>query len=994
MPKTTRKAGVGVLVGMLMLPSVAAAQRGVAEIAGVVEDGTGGVLPGVTVEVTSPGLIEGVRTVVTEANGAYRVVNLGPGIYTATFSLSGFSTVQREGIELTANFTATIGVVMSVGELSETVVVTGATPVVDIRNVIQQVVLTRQVIEAIPTGKYFNNYGTLMPGMSTYSGVSNTTQDVGGTLGSIAGFMTIHGSAWNDQQFKVDGMSVNSLDNSGTGHYIPTDVIVEEFNFVTGAKPAEWETGGVQVNIVPKAGSNIHSGSFYSSFANESTQAENLDDELIGAGLAVSNQLVRQYDFAPSLGGPIARDKLWFYSGGRYYLNDRLAGGIFFNKDPKALVYEPDTSRPGVKDNITDDYSIRLTWQAAEKHKLSAFYNYNHICDCHRNISPQTAPEASFFLNFYNNIVQANWTMPATNRLLVDAGFTVYQVTSAEYSRQDEATEIAIVEQSNNLNYRSRARGSFANPGHNWNGRFALSYITGSHSLKVGWQGAWFYRNNNFRGAIDDLSYRFLNGVPNRVTYNATPWETKVDVAPQGFYAQDQWTVDKLTITGGLRFDWLTNGYRDIDLPAATYMVARSFEGADVSSMTDLSPRLSVAYDLFGDGRTALKANVSRYVGQVGAPFTDPISASNNTSNRTWTDNNGDFVVQGDPFLLEANGELGPQTNVNFGQTVITRRIDPDIERGFGIRPYNWEYAAGIQQEVVPGVSLSAMFFRRHYGNFHVTDNLAVESSDFTPYCFNMPLDSRLPGGGGGEVCNQDVNPDKRGQFDRFLTSASNYGDQERSWRGLDMTVNARLDNGVTLQGGLSTGKHINDACDIANNYPYGKVAWTSDLEDHNGSTGRRNPTKSLTFCRNETAWRTQLKFLGSAPLPWDVQMGIALQNTEGRPMDANFVATNALIAPSLGRNLSAGSTATVTMNGIHPESVYLDRVTQLDLRFNKTFPIGGARLKAGIDFYNTLNANTVVTSNATYGTDGSAWLRPEAILSGRIIRFSTQVDF
>jgi hypothetical protein len=362
---TTRfRVGVAALMGLLVLPGVAAAQRGVGQIEGTVRDATGGVLPGVTVEVTSPVLIERVRTVITDEGGNYRILDLRPGTYAVTFSLPGFSNIQREGVELTANFTATVNAEMRVGAVTETVTVTGASPVVDVENVIQQSTMQRQVIEVIPTGKYFNHYGTLIPGMNTYSGVSNTTQDVGGSLGSIAGFMTIHGGAWNDQQFKVDGMSVNSLLNSGTGHYIPTDVIVEEFNFVTGSKPAESETGGVQVNIVPREGGNTFRGIFFGSVANEHTQSDNVDDELRQAGLVVANNLIRQYDVSPAFGGPVVRDKVWFFGGGRYYPNDRLAGGIFYNKDVTARRYEPDLTRPGIKDSQTDDWNIRLTWQS------------------------------------------------------------------------------------------------------------------------------------------------------------------------------------------------------------------------------------------------------------------------------------------------------------------------------------------------------------------------------------------------------------------------------------------------------------------------------------------------------------------------------------------------------------------------------------------------------------------------------------------------------
>ncbi len=908
------------------------------------------------------------------------------------FSLAGFGSVQREGIDITANFTATVNAEMRVGTVTETVTVSGASPVVDVQNVIQQAVMQRQVIEIVPTGKYFNNYAALIPGMNSYSNTVNTTQDVGGTLGSFAGFMTIHGSHWNDQQYKVDGMSTNSLLASGTGHYIPTDSIVEEFNFLTGSKPAESETGGLQVNMVPREGGNAYRGIIFVSAANEHTQANNIDDELRRAGLQSSNELVRQYDFSPSLGGPISRDKLWFYAGGRYYPNDRLAGGILENKDPKAWIYEPDPSRPGIKDTLTEDYSVRFTWQATAKHKLSAFYNYNHICDCHRGVAQTVSPEASSYTNFYNHITQYAWTNPVTNKLLLDAGATFYWWLAPRPPRP-EATEVGILEQSNNLRYRNLLVGGTADPGHNFNYRAAISYVSGSHSLKFGFTGAWFWLKNVSNSPPGDISYRVLNGVPNQVTYYATPYQFSQYVTPIGFFAQDQWTFKRLTLNPGLRFDWVRNGYDPVALPATRWMVARSFDGAQVANLKDLSPRLSASYDLSGNARTALKVSLSRYVVQLGGPFVNPVSASNNTSSRTWNDLNGDHVVQGDPFSLTANGELGPQTNVNFGRTVFTQRSDPDYDRGFGKREYNWETSAGVQHELMPNLSVSGTYFRRWFGNFFVLDNRAVEVSDFTRYCFNTPRDSRLPGGGGDQVCNFDVNPNKLGQFDILKTAAEPYGDQSRMWQGFDATMNARLPNGVSLQGGLSSGREIDDACEIANAYPDAKVFVQKNLDDRAGSTASR-VTRAPQFCRTEQPWLTQVKFLGSMPLPWGMQFGASMQNTHGSPVNANFVATNALIAPSLGRNLAAGANSSVTLNIIDPETMFLPRFTQVDLRVNKTFRFGRASIRPAIDAYNVFNVNEVMEANSTYGTNGAAWLRPSVVLSGRIIRFSAQVNY
>ena len=192
-------------------------------------------------------------------------------------------------------------------------------------------------------------------------------------------------------------------------------------------------------------------------------------------------------------------------------------------------------------------------------------------------------------------------------------------------------------------------------------------------------------------------------------------------------------------------------------------------------------------------------------------------NASNPSTSRSWTDN-GDFIVQGDPLNPLANGELGPSSNRNFGKTIVTTTLDPAIARGFGKRPYNWDLSAGVQHELRPQVSVSTMLFYRWFGNFglgssNVTENRAYTPADFTSYCITVPLDSRLPGGGGNTLCGLfDLDPAKApvGQIDNVLTRAR---DEYKHWTGVDLTVNARLPRGLLLQGGLSTGKTTLDKC-------------------------------------------------------------------------------------------------------------------------------------------------------------------------------------
>src|SRR5262245_57904625 len=673
---------VAAVASVVALPRVAVAQRGTGAIAGTVRDATGAVLPGTTVEASSPALIEKVRTAVTDETGQYKLIELRPGTYTVTFALAGFSGVRREGIELTSDFTANVNAELRVGAVEETITVSGATPVVDVQNVVQQRVFTRDVLDAVPTGKYYQNIGALIPGIVIGGTQTISTQDVGGTLGNVSATMGIHGSRPRDQQVLIDGMNVATVSRNDTTTMVLQDGNVEEMSLLVGVNPAESEAGGVRFNLVPKDGGNRLTASLFANFANSSLQAENVDDALRAAGLREPNRLKQQYDVNPAAGGPIKRDTLWLYTAYRYFYNNNYVGGVYFSQDPKAWIYTPDQSRQGYIDQLGHDGNARLTWQASRRNKVTGYFDYNHNCDCHRYTNATTSPEASLYLRFKNNLSQATWSSPVTNRVLLEAGLSSL-VYRDNRDRQLFSTEDPVTEANGSLNYRARAGGPFHIPGQTINVRASMSYVTGAHAFKVGYthlyQGATW---KQFQGP-GDAAYTLLAGRPNSVTYYATPYEYIQRVNPNiGVFGQDQWTLKRLTLNAGVRLDHLETGYGAVELPATRWMAARSFPSGDVLNWTDLSPRLSAAYNLFGSGKTAVKASMSRYVLQQGIDFTsavNPVLASNNTTTRVWTDSNNDFVVQGDPLNPAINGELGVSSNSNFGKTVFTTRYDPRL---------------------------------------------------------------------------------------------------------------------------------------------------------------------------------------------------------------------------------------------------------------------------------------------------------------------------
>jgi hypothetical protein len=987
MPRTrVCRLALAILV-ILVAPRIAAAQQGA--IAGTVKDATGAVLPGVTVEAASPALIEKVRSAITDASGQYKIIDLPPGIYSVTFTLEGFSSAKREGITLNVGFTASVNTDLKVGGVAETIVVSGANPVVDVQNVRTQAVATREVIDTLPTGKLFNQIGKLIPAVSGDS-------DVGGSTTIISPQLKSYGGRTNDQVLLVDGMPVTGV-QFGAGSTLLTplsDAMIDQTIFEAAGHSAEWETGGVIVNLVPKAGGNTFNGSVFGNFTTTSLQSNNLTADLRTRGLTASNPVDYTLDASAGIGGPIARDKLWFFSSFRDLESSVFTSDRYPNLLPtNGWTYVANTSSQPTNNTLTRDGNGRLTWQMSPKNKISVLHDYTRRHDPHYAPTVPASLEATWNQGVFTHITQASWSMPATNRLLFDAGFSA---TNMHFVVQPQADSVgpSALDIGTGVLFRSLMCGPCSSSAltyrdlHSNNEVFraSASYVTGRHAAKVGLTinpgTADFYYYS-----LADYEVRLLRGVPTAAVFLPTPFETIDKMSKNALFAQDQWTVSRLTLNLGARFDWFTTHYPDVHLAATDLLPVRNYPGAQVLNWQDLSPRLGASYDVFGNGKTAVKASFSRYVVQEATDLTrnvDPAVTSGGTLQRTWNDTNGDFIPQGDPTNPAANGELGPSPNRNWGTPNLTFRYDPSWATGFGVRPDLWEVSAGVQHEVTSGVSANAMYFRRWYGNFMVTDNQAVAASDYSNYCITTPADSRLPGGGGQRICGlYDISPAKLGQINNVGTSADNYGKQTELWRGVDLSLNARLGHGVFLQGGMSTGKTITDDCAIVTT-DFNKVAATTSL----------GTVQSTQMCHLETPFLTQFKMFGSYTLPWGIQASGTFQSVPGAAISANYVATNAQIAPSLGRNLSAGPTGTVTVNVVAPGTMYGDRLNQLDVRFAKIFKLSRTRLKAMVDLYNVMNGNPVLSWNNTYGTNGATWLTPLSILPGRLVKFGAQLDF
>jgi hypothetical protein len=966
---------------MTLLPAAAFAQ---ASISGTVKDASGAVLPGVTVEAASPALIEKVRSVVSGGSGQYTIENLRPGAYSVTFTLPGFTTVKREGIELTGNFVATVNADLRVGALEETITVTGETPVVDVQSVARQRVMSAETIDALPVNRMPAFIASLIPGVN----VSNT--DVGGSLGPVVtgGSLTVHGSRSTDLATMANGLSLQSVQTGAAPQGVANMSQYAEMTVDTSSGDATVSTGGVRMNMIPAEGGNTVSGSFTGAFASTAMQTSNFSDDLKSRGLAAPNQIKRIWDINPAVGGPIKRDKLWFFTTFRHTGAWNFVG-VFPNANagnPSSWTYAPGSEEQYSELNSRSAVG-RVTWQANQKNKFNFGYDYTGVCQCNF-ASPTVSPEAA--ANTYydpKSVVTVDWTSPLTNRVLLDGSFMYYNL----YRTADDAGSSSLIqvnEQSTGMTYRSR---SFDNTNISIRKlyRVSASYITGSHSLKAGFNDGPSSSSMDTYLIGPPLTYRLNNGVPNQFTQYALPsianGNTDHDL---GLFVQDKWTRGRMTLSGGLRFDYFATSFPEMHLAPTLYAPQRNITTPKTPGVhwKDFNPRSGLAYDVFGTGKTALKVSVNRYVaGQAlrgsgstvlfGSALT-PTNLLVNSVARSWTDSNRNFVVDCDIANLAAQtvpgGDVCGAGNATFGTNRPSAAYDPEILGGWGHRQYNWEFSTGVQHEILPRTSVDVSYFRRWYGNFSVVDNTSTAASDYTPFTFTAPSDPRLPGGGGYRVTALDVNPALFGVVNGFNTFAKNYGKQTEMWHGVDLTMNVRPRAGMLFGGGLSTGRLHSNNCEVIAKLP------------------ETTPLTPAAFCDVTEPWLSQFKAIASYVVPKiDVQVSGTLQSIPGPPLQANFVVTNAVASASLGRPLSGGA-ANVTVPILSPTQMYGDRRNQIDMRIGKVFRLDQMRLTAGVDIANLTNANPVLTQSAAYAT----WLRPQSILTARFVKLSVQLNF
>ena len=909
----------------MVLVGAAASARAQSAIAGVVRDSSGAVLPGVTVEVTSPALIEKTRAAVTDQAGQYKVIDLRPGVYSVTFQLQGFATITREGLELPATFTATVNADLKVGALQESVTVSGESPIVDVQNVTQQSVMNRQVLDTLPTGRNMFAQAALVAGVTT------SRPDIGGSEGMQSINIQVHGSNSDDIAYQVDGMSVNSDNNNGgTNGLYPNDGMIQELSIQTSALPAEVSTGGIRMNIIPRDGGNTFHGSLFATGANHSLQSDNLTAALQANGLKIANGISSIYDVNGSLGGPIERDRLWFFTTVRRNSSNNLVANTF-NLD----------GTQAIDDNRLKSVLGRATYQASKNNKLSYYFDDQGKYRGHRRPggSSFVSPEATWVqrspLGF---TTQAKYTSTVSNKMLVEAGFSMYYLHwTQEYrpesvgpSRLDFTTSVRTGATTYNFNQ--------------WNVRRtyvgAVSYVTGSHAFKTGVQ----FSNGPYRQTQevrDDLILRFSSGAPNSVDAYNSPVDIRQYMnADLGVYAQDAWTMGRVTLSPGVRFDYYNAAISAEHAGAGRFIGARDLPAInDVPNWKSVVPRLAASWDPTGSGKTAVKTSASKYMKNEGMGFTSLVNRmSLSSSRRSWSDLNGNGLAE--------DNELGPSTGFTGGSSTT---IDPDISR-----PYNWEYTASVQRELRPRLSVSAAYFNRQLRDLYGVKNTAVLPSDYTPVTITNPLTNQPM-----TVYNQ--NASTLGQVALVLSTRD---ELNTTYNGVEFKAEQRFRSGANLFGGATIGR------------ARGSVRGSND--DLNNPNVLINSIGATGF---DSTY--QYKVAGSYPLPFGIGLSGALQVATGLPLSRVFTVTRTQV-PNLTQ-------VTQNVDLVPAGEVRLPSHQLLDLRISKTVNLAGSRLQGIADIYNVFNDNAAISQVTAVGPSLG---QTSEIIQGRLLRLGLQWTF
>ena len=940
----------------------ATAQEG-ASIIGLVLDTSGAVMPGVTVEASSDALIERVRSAVTDGAGRFAIVSLRPGTYVVTFTLPGFRTVRREGIVLQGNFAATVNANLDVGALEETITVSGASPVVDLQSTQNQFAINKEVLEVLPATRSMQGGASLVPGVNFYSQGFVST-------------MSVHGSASADQRIYFDGMRIGQ-NLTGTGSQANgtgvNDFAQEELVFDAGSQSAETALGGVRMDSIPKEGGNRFTGGYRYFFSNGSLQNDNVPDDL-RQFIREGDQLRTLWHSNATFGGPIKQNRLWFFTAFRVSQTDNYVAAMIMPDGQELRL--PNGDRVNRDSRVAPNGQLRLTGQLTSRDKVrAAYYNSNgrtqrYDVGCTATSGNRVScvsPEAAYALPTpVQQSGDLKWTSTVTNRLLVEVGASV-GVASYRFEYQPENGPNDILHNDSATGWRTVASST---PYQNylstvWNVIPKVSYVTGSHNFKAGVNLEWGDDRNyidNHRSiaqlALD--SSRPIGSQATSVSVRNTPVVRYNNLNyDSGFFLQDRWAIDRVSLFGGFRYDWFNAGWPEEYAAANPFVPERIVPAADCQPCWgDWSIRAGASFDLFGNGRTALKTSIGKFLAANALGTTSSLNPlGGQTDTRTWTDRDLNGTVIGPDGSIQMN-EIGPPRNSAFGTPAGTLKIDPDLRRG-----NNWEETVSVQHEVIRNMSVTAGYYRRQFYNIAAEPNLAVDPNlDYTPFTVVGPTHPNLPNGGGEIITLYNLNTNKTGADNSVRITSTG---RTRVYNGFEISLNARFPRGFAF-GGITTEREASESC--------------ADLTNPN----------SYRFCERTPPFRSLYKASAGYMLPYDVQLAGSFQARPGISIGSDWTVNNAALAAQ-GLPPLTGGVSSIVVNLVEPDTMFYDYVYTNDMTISRVFRVNRTRIRAFVEMFNVLNLSTIYTRNETFGTQ---WYNPIDLVQSRRFQFGGQIDF
>jgi hypothetical protein len=964
----------------MLLSSVAYAQSA---IVGVVKDSSGAAMPGVTVEASSDVLIEKVKSAVSDSDGAYRIADLRPGTYSVTFTLTGFKTFKRDGLVLPSEFTATLNAELGVGSLEETITVTGASPVVDVTSAAKTSVLNREAIDLIPTGRSIQGMAQLVPG------VSLNLPDTGGARAMQQTYMATHGMSTSNTTVLVDGQQTNGLQSDGAVQSYYNDAMNAEMSYQTAAIGAETSSGGVRLNMIPREGGNNWSGDFKMSQRPGSWQSSNLTDRHKARGLRAGNAIDRIVDYTASVGGPIKKDKVWIFSSARYFSVNNFIANTFM-----------DDGSQGIDDQFIRSAMARLTWQVSPRNKISGYFDEidkyrGH--DMQANYDPETAATVWNSPAYHTTAIK--WTSPVTSSLFLEAGFsnnTEYYTN--EYRDGVEkpygTAEWLAGAARNELDLGGYKTAAPANLTESpkalyWNA--AATYVTGAHTIKFGATNRWgqFVHTRNYNADLIQQYRSTSTGkrwtVPDTVVIRNSPlvFGEKLN-HDLGIYLQDSWRLNRLTANVGLRWEMLNSSVMAGESPAGRFAPARSFpEVKNVPDWKDWAPRLGLVYDLFGNGKTAVKYSINRYnlarTTGIAAAY-NPLAVASATL--PWRDVNGDDIAQGS--LSQKNTGCYPSVGceINFDSVPANYGIASLNEYGHYPRTWNFEQGVEVSHELFGGLSVAGSWWKGDFHNLTNTINTAWTTADYSPYTWYNPITgtpftvyARSAAATARPAHNLDTfDPERKDVYESY-----NF---ESKWR---------IPGGGQIGGGLSFERERIKSCTAP--------------DDPNYVTSSAGVFNGVGLCDDfalDIPWRPQFKLSGTREIAWGINLSASFQDnsspTSSRLMTVTRGTTRypagcpspcpagEVIMPSA----SFGQTSmSYMLESARQSSV--ERIVQLDIKIARTFRFSHYQILPTFEIFNVNNSDAII-SYITTNVLSSSYLSPNSIMQGRIYGYGVVV--